>query len=799
MTLHAETTNDTTLATSRRRLTRRARAIAVMVGLTTLAVLAAACAAESNADLAMSDAVSGGAALNDPTRPGDRGGAPEPIEPSLGDANPSDELVDSIPVEELLDGAEGSVEVERTFRLPGEAATLVDAPGIELASDSQGRVVAIAPAAGEISFPVVGVLENATISNPLKGIVGTATGAELSDLGAHLLDDVVYWYVILNDATTISTGIAASALPSVFEVPGDSRGIVVIDPLDPYVYVGFPCQGEPSSPVAADVSIDSFKGGCGFGVSESSRIPIELTLASSIDERFESLTADFVIDGETPISPNVSVAGSTYVDLREGDGEEFALVAEGEFSVGISFRGESLPFDIPIGRATVGYDKSIVGDDLWFSGYLGDDVIAGGDVSFVTDFLSAEGDLQIDGRLRRNFASDGSASLADDSFLQAQGSASLGFGLFSADSGVEFAPQQSANFFARIDNTGFMANGTLAASPIPGVDFGGEASIDIEIPFDDIENGYVEIVGQFQVGAIDLDAGGRLRVDRDGVIVSARLTSPAGGFELTGEIGPAGIQLTGEAEIIIPIGDLDKVAENFARDAGLAETIRRLEERIDRAIDDIAASDPDRGARLRILVRDFRNARTEINKIQDTIDYNDSLIDINWDLLAQAGRDWENYSDFERVFYAAPHAAYTGSLHTAISALQLANTTQAGFMDVALLTLTGLESGLIELTGTDPELRAAQALVLELRAKNTVDGVIAVVLNGADAVLDVFGIDGSLTGRVRVSVGTDGFDAELDLSWCRDGDCETIVGGSLTFPDFRACATVIGIEACIEL
>jgi hypothetical protein len=814
MACHDQTRNDTMSTTTRRNPNRRVRALAAVLGLT---LLATACAtdADTTAELAMSD---GEAATTSDTDPGsldstapDGGGAGDATtgDGPTGDDNSTtddtrttdddnDDRDTATPIEDLL--ADGdSVELAETILLPGPAGTVVDAPGIEVTMDSEGRAIAVAPAVGQISFPTVGILADATVSRTLGGIVGTATGAELTDLDAHLRDDVVYWYVILDEATTISTGLDASTLPSVFEVPGGNRGIVVIDPLDPYVYVGFPCPGETTAPATVDVSISDYKGGCGFGVSATSRIPVDLTLANSIDERFAGLEADWVIDGESPVSPNLNVVGSTYVDLRDEGRDGFAVVAEGEFSIGISFRGGDLPFDIPIGRATVGYDNSIVAEDVWFSGYLGDDIVAGGDVSFVTDFLSGEGDLEIDGRLRLDYASDGSVSVSDDSFLQAEGRAALGFGRFAADSGVEFVAQQSADFFARIDNTGFVGNGTLAASPIPGVDFGGEASIAVDIPFDDITDGFVEIEGRFRVGGIDLDAGGRLRIDRAGVTVSARLTSPAGGFELTGEIGPGGVQLTGEANIVIPIGDLDKVAEQFARDAGLAETVRRLEDRVDRAIDGIATTDPDRAARLRNLVRDFRNARAEIDKIQDTIDYNDGLIEENWNLLAQAGRDWEAYSDFERVFYAIPHGAYTASLHTAISALQLANTTQSVFMDAALLTLTGLESGLIELTGTDPELRAAQALVLELRAKNAVDGVIATVLNGVDAVLDVFGIDGSLTGRVRVSVGTEGFDAELDLSWCRDGDCETIVGGSLTFPDFRACATVIGIEACIAL
>ena len=232
----------------------------------------------------------------------------------------------------------GSVDVEEPFLLPGPAATLVDAPGIELTMDAEGRAIAVAPGEGKISFPTVGLLADATVSRPLGGLVGTATGAELANLDAHLRDDVIYWYVILDTATVISTGLTASDLPSVFEVPGGNQSVVVIDPLDPYVYVGFPCPGASAAPVTADVSISDYEGGCGFGVSESSRIPVDLTLANSIDERFAAIEADWVLDGETSGTPKLNCVGSTYVGLREAN-PGIALVAAGESSVGVSLRG----------------------------------------------------------------------------------------------------------------------------------------------------------------------------------------------------------------------------------------------------------------------------------------------------------------------------------------------------------------------------------------------------------------------------------------------------------------------------
>ncbi len=74
------------------------------------------------------------------------------------------------------------------------------------------------------------------------------------------------------------------------------------------------------------------------------------------------------------------------------------------------------------------------------------------------------------------------------------------------------------------------------------------------------------------------------------------------------------------------------------------------------------------------------------------------------------------------------------------------------------------------------------------------------VANGADAVLDAFGVDGSATGTVTFTVGTQGISGTAELRWCRDGSCSPVAGATVTIaPYVEVCASIAGIPACVRL
>jgi hypothetical protein len=60
-------------------------------------------------------------------------------------------------------------------------------------------------------------------------------------------------------------------------------------------------------------------------------------------------------------------------------------------------------------------------------------------------------------------------------------------------------------------------------------------------------------------------------------------------------------------------------------------------------------------------------------------------------------------------------------------------------------------------------------------------------------------VDGTIRSTAYITLGTQGFGADLDITWCRDGSCRSLAGGTLSFPELRACATVYGVTACAQL
>ena len=125
---------------------------------------------------------------------------------------------------------------------------------------------------------------------------------------------------------------------------------------------------------------------------------------------------------------------------------------------------------------------------------------------------------------------------------------------------------------------------------------------------------------------------------------------------------------------------------------------------------------------------------------------------------------------------------------------------QYGYIDVANAVVSATQQAVLAIIGWDEQLNALLALQTEAYVSTLTGNFVATVLNGADAVLDAFGIDGIAVGTVTFTVGTQGIGATADLQWCRDGSCETVVGATVTLtPYVEVCATILGLPACVRL
>jgi len=251
---------------------------------------------------------------------------------------------------------------------------------------------------------------------------------------------------------------------------------------------------------------------------------------------------------------------------------------------------------------------------------------------------------------------------------------------------------------------------------------------------------------------------------------------------------------------VLPIGDLDQVAANLVDQTSTDATLRALNAQIDERVNEIAASNPSKGTELRNTIGDLRQAFEDIADVRETIAYNDRLIAQKW-REHQADIDWHwALNDFDRFWDKGPHAIRLAAIVTEIEALKFANTVQYGYIDTANLVVSTSQQAVIAIIGWDEELNALLSLQTEAYLGTLVGNVVATVLNGADAILDSFGVDGSAAGTVTFTIGSEGFGATANLQWCRDGACEQLAGASVTLtPTVEVCASMLGVPACVEL
>jgi hypothetical protein len=663
------------------------------------------------------------------------------------------------------------------------------------------------------------------LDRPLRGLVGVAFGRDLAHLGAHLRGDERYLYADLGsqpfelflDLDESQPG--TEALPDRISTVGGSDGAAMfVAGLDgDYFYLSTSCAAMiPADPgssarpaqqrgsdhgdadasqipgVSADLSAFD-PGGCGVGWSIGGFVPFTSWMTERSVDIPDGFGAHVVVDGTVPVHPGISLDGEMFYRF---DADRASVWANGELDVGLSFLKGAAEVSLPAIRGTFGFDLTPATLDLWVTAVSGTAAAAGSPTELLADLAPIRGGVDIDGELH---IADG--DVLASSFLQLAGEVSIAPTPIRTNSDLEVNDVVAADALIRIDRSGVMARGSMTASPLGALSINGSAELEFLVPFTDPADSYLQIRGALGVGGTPLGADAELRIDRDGAFARGSIDlAGMGGLDVEGWLGPDDFQLTGAAEAVLPIGDLDRVAANLVDQTANDEVIRVLNAQIDERVVQMAAGDRAKGAELRNTIADMRQAFTDIASVRETIAYNDSIIAQRW-RDHQADIDWHwALNDFDRFWDKGPHAIRLAAILTEIEALKFANTVQYGYIDVANAVVSATQQAVLAIIGWDEQLNALLALQTEAYVSTLTGNFVATVLNGADAVLDAFGIDGSAVGTVTFTVGTQGIGATVDLQWCRDGSCETVVGATVTLtPYVEVCATILGLPACVRL
>ncbi|MDW3220328.1 MAG: hypothetical protein R8F63_17095 [Acidimicrobiales bacterium] len=726
--------------------TLRHRLVSILIGpFVCLSLLATACGADEAADAA-------GPAPTDPP-------VTTPIDDAGDDGSGGDESVG--------DDADTDDPVE----LPNEV--IIDAPGLVI-EEVDGVAQVSETATGELELP--DWLEAMLFSRGLVGRIGTDFGRDLAHLDAHLHDDVLYWYVVIEQDTVLELDLDGLSLdiPRQWNMAGKGNSVLVLDPVSGYVYAGMSCPGI-TLPVNIDLQISGFEGGCGVGFALDGSIPVDFRLADTIHGDFDSLHPQLVVDGEFPVGP-VNVAGSVFVDF---DPSGLEAIATGQFGMGLPGKLGVVPISVPIGNGTLGIDHRLDGaaivEKTWVNGYLGDDIIAEGAFATAADFLALQGDVDVDGFLHRRLDPAAPAVWETDSYLDVEGEGAWNPQRLMP-AGVDH-DTLSGSFAGRIDVDGIRGVGTVTSTPFATVELAAEGNVAFEMLYEDLGNSFLQIDGTLEVGGVDL-VEGELRIDADGVKVDGRLGVGGNFVAIGGRIGPGGVELSGEVGVTIDLTDLDALAAKIAGEQGEDETIDRLEAEIDELAPHAA----------------IQNLLDEVSDAYDGIATREALIEDQRDTLEDLARTWDGYTPLEKVGKSVSHGIRVTAANTAIAGLKV----DIGRLRLVILGADGLvalyKQFVPDARPVDVERFEALKELLRLlkweRFWSNVRGVIAGVVRGAGTLLEAFGLDLRIEGRVRLAIGTDGLDAEVIASVCGDDWC---VGIDTTSFDPDSGRTCIGI------
>lgn len=795
---------------------RLTRAIGLVAA---LSLTGAACtASEHSAEQSSDETVNAGVVGVD--RSVDRSTRPEgPVETERTDTDTDDEprpnpvegesVADQrgavVEIPALPSGVEIDGEVEQLALGDGSIMTIADVvvttaagsvalPDARVIESPDGTVATV----GAIPLPKTGPLANALPTALPTGKVGTATGEQLSATVPHLNPDTVYTYLLFRGDLSLDTGIdgGSSDLLDHIEVFGQEPGIVVIDP-DDYFYVGGTCVtggtadkernksgANASAAQSGHVEVSDFDPvvialepadvavPCGFGISNNGLIPVVPDLVPAAGP-IPEMSAHVLVHGSEVVAPGLALDGTMFFELRDPG---FRMVANGTLLASLSIISGNLGIDVPLGDATI--DMGVSDDGLHTRFVTESTDPAELRLPIAVDFTGVDGGVRAEGAFGFAIAADGTPSVGADSYLQIEGRLDLQAAGLTGLAGIELSTI-SIDGLMRLDPAGYRVAGSFEGSLVPQIDLGAGATVDAFISFDDLANSSILVAGEARIGAIDLTGEAGLRVDRSGVEAWGQAALPFGSIEVRGAINADGVTLRGSARVVVPLGPIADAAGAIRGELETAkDEVAKLDDEIERIRTDINAGRDANQAGLRQAQADVAAERAEFDSILDTMAYNRSEIRR---MQAEQEASWDPFYDLD--------------LSVRIGALEVANLAQDGYRIVAQAALD-IAIGALQVIGAGLEIIPVDAdprIVALFIARETA----MLALDGAAAVLSI--VPDEVRANLDIVVGTAGLAGDAGIETCVDGNCTTVVAGSIQSAPPQLCFALLDQNLCVGL
>lgn len=687
---------------------------------------------------------------------------------------------------------------------------------VEVEVDEDGNIVGVEGVA-DIPLPTTGVFSAATLVDGGQAVVGYDWGANLTELGAFLQPDRRYYYFTFEDSFALDTGFDeifgdVDGLPLSLSAPGDRSVTIVLDPLDPYFYIGGACPDFGSDQRrdderngndrddareraeqldAAELTVGGRNGqSCGLGVSAGGFIPFEAQTPLGAPGELSAFNGHIVVHhDEIPIQSGVFVEGELVA--RVGS-DRVALGANGTVFATVPIVDDVLDLSLPLGRASAGYEVSFVEQqiDLFVAGEFGPDASG-----VLPEWLPIEPPNSSNARGAARLVFDATTGrITPESFVDISGEFKIGGPFLSSLTGSTPMPIRTTEGSLRIDHTGVRINGRTATQVLPAIEAGGEFELDAFISPPDLSASFVELRGEFGVNGAALGADALLRLDRTGIRANGEFLLGQNRVAVEGIVSTQEVSLSGELNLSFGTSDVFGFLDGVGMAAGDARAqIAQLDVEIDeqRAIV-IAEREAalmalrqelfDAEGALRTVTDDISDAQRAIDRFEDRLDDAvDEIAEFLIDLLVPKSLRDEVKQIRQDIDDAEDE----------LDDLLDERTRLSNAVDAAERALEDYEDEIARIAvDVDPRV----AVLIGQRI-----GLVAVA-EGAEFFDDILTFDARVEANVAITIGTNGLRGSVDGSVCSNSGCLELVAGSVSFgAQPELCFTAGPAMGCFRL
>lgn len=697
-----------------------------------------------------------------------------------------------------------------------------------------------------LPFPTTGVLEDVVINQLPVGDMGIAYGRDLHHLGAHLQDDREYMYFAFDGGLDVELPFAGQpgfeAIPASISVPTGVSAVMVLDPRDPYFYVGSACpdlskndDGEDGSDSTDDNRQDSDRSttdeqeerrqrdeqeaadaadalqddessalitlepndlppgeDCGIGFSLGGNIPAPATANG------EPFTGHVVVDGVVPLYAAIELDGSVVVKI---DANGARTAGWGDVLATVPLIDKLVDITIPLAEAAVEVQAEGTRIGVAYEGMMG-----GQDPTYelplvgIPVTIPGSAEVHWDARFGFIIGADGTVSIDPTSFAEVSGEFGMGLGAFGELIGVELNDVLTQQAFMRIDSSGAELRASMDAQIHPALRTKGQADIDVFVSATDWTQSHLRFAADVELLGHEL-ATASIALDGNGLFVNGSLDVGALEIDMGGVIDRNGVNLQGRTAVELDLSGLADASRNAsaALDNAIA-AVESLDDEIEAARDEARQNRLDRDAGFVAARKALDDAIAGLDKVNDNVAKNERRIAALRREIAAEKKWYDGLSGAEAAWRWTGHQARLTGYNTEIAVLVSANVTQRDLyrpaavfvLEEAKDALQLIQDGLNALpVDTNPKVAA---LIVSREAA-------LVALNLVQDGVELFEIEDSLRGELEVSLGTAGLAGAIEAEACGSKGCITLGAGRLVIgAQPELCVEFPGIgEQCLNI